>query len=198
MAYILRNNVIKKTLTPKNKFNSSKEAMRGLNSWWWNIFSDFFLPRSSKDQQEVFEKQIYDQLSDQSNRISKPTLLNSEKTENISFIIDGAQQFVQIANINGDGSCMFAAITHQIERMKIDSPTHNEKTKSLREETVAKILKHSNSWSDREFLTSCIQRPARRLLYLQHLVNIWWMTTYRNQRFGEVLSQWWPYRKWNK
>lgn len=93
----------------------------------------------TKQQQEDFEKQIYNQLSEQSNRISKPTLLNSEKTENIAFMAGASQQFIQIAKIKGDGSCMFGAISHQIHGTKIDSLDHIEQTKSLREETVMHI-----------------------------------------------------------
>lgn len=106
------------------------------------IFIETSIEPISNQQQQGYEKQIYNQLSEQTNLISKPTLLNSEKTENIPFITDGTKQIIQIANIKGDGSCMFGAISHQMHGTKIDSLAHNEQTKSLREETVMHICQN--------------------------------------------------------
>ena len=93
-----------------------------------------------KDDQEL----LYAQLSTQLTSVMAATLNHDDACEQMNFVLAKAQRKLTVANISGDGSCMFAALAHQLWMYKIDSKDHKQATKQLRAEVVEHILNPEN------------------------------------------------------
>lgn len=93
-----------------------------------------------KDGQEL----LYAQLSTQLTNVMAATLNHDDARDQMNFVLAKAQRKLTVANISGDGSCMFAALAHQLWMHKIDSKDHKKATKQLRAEVVEHILNIEN------------------------------------------------------
>lgn len=89
-------------------------------------------------------KSIYQQISEQISKINDYVILNNEKEEAMKFQINGAEHILNVVEVQGDGSCLFRAIIHQLYGDKVNSSKHNDLARKLREDVVEFIETHSN------------------------------------------------------
>lgn len=87
-------------------------------------------------------KSIYHQISEQISKINDYVILNNEKEEAMKFKIDGAEHILNVVQVQGDGSCLFRAIIHQLYGDKVNSSKHNDLARKLREDVVEFIKTH--------------------------------------------------------
>lgn len=80
--------------------------------------------------------------------MTNSSILNGEKTQQLKFKIDDKRTNIQrsvtinICQIEGDGSCLFGSIAHQLFNSKVSSEEHVQKTKQLRKDVVLHINKN--------------------------------------------------------
>lgn len=84
---------------------------------------------------------MYTQIASQMLEISKSVIMNKDETGNMKIQIGTGEKFIQVAKIHKDGSCLFAAMAHQIfcESVSNSSGQHSERADQLRAEVVAYI-----------------------------------------------------------
>lgn len=87
---------------------------------------------------------LFTQLSSQITKTMAAVLKNCDKTENIYFSLVKSPRQLTVAEIPGDNSCMFGALSHQLYNYKITSNEHSQVTKKLRKDVVEHILKSEN------------------------------------------------------
>lgn len=88
------------------------------------------------------EDLLFTQMSRQNIQMINGTLNHDEDI--VFFYKDTDQEtlkklYIKICNINGNGSCLFGALSHQIYRSKINSSEHQSQTHNLRRECVEYI-----------------------------------------------------------
>lgn len=82
---------------------------------------------------------LYSQLSEQVVKVMAASMKNNETCSQME--IGFSERKITVANIPGDGSCIFGALAHQLWMYKISSMEHKQATKKLRAEVVEHILK---------------------------------------------------------
>lgn len=88
---------------------------------------------------------VYTQLSSQITLMMSAVMTNSESQEQIFFKTnDNDLEALTVAEIPGDGSCLFSALVHQLENGKINGKTHQSATTKLRSDVVKYILNEEN------------------------------------------------------
>lgn len=85
---------------------------------------------------------MYKQFSAQNLLLIKSTLDNSENKKYMALKIDDRLMNVNILTIQQDGNCMFSALVHQLQLVKIDSDQHKALTAKLRKDVVSYIELH--------------------------------------------------------
>lgn len=98
------------------------------------------IENSDRDSPEL----LYSQLSVQINNVLATFLKNDEPHEEMEYFLTVSPRKLTVALIPGDGSCIFAAISHQLWMHKINSKEHKQATKKLRADVVEHILKPEN------------------------------------------------------
>lgn len=81
-------------------------------------------------------KTLLEQMSQQNLKNISTTRKHSENSELMTFNLNSKDEFVEIANIDPNGSCFFGSIAHQLYGCQINSEDHEYKTKMLRDEAV--------------------------------------------------------------
>lgn len=87
---------------------------------------------------------LYGQFSHQITNTMAAVLKNNDTHEQIEFIVGKSPRKLTVANINGDGNCLFSSLAHQLWMDKIDSAQHRKNAKKLRAATVKHILDPKN------------------------------------------------------
>lgn len=88
------------------------------------------------------ESLIYTQISTQLIEMQEICLKNNENQLQMIFMVDNKLYTLSMAEIPGDGSCLFRAVDHQINKSKLKTRTQNAATTQLRKRVVAHIKKH--------------------------------------------------------
>lgn len=88
------------------------------------------------------ESQIYTQVSTQIIEMQEICLRNDENQLQMVFFVNKKNYTLSMAEIPGDGSCLFRAVDHQINKSKLNSRSQNTATTQLRKRVVAHIKKH--------------------------------------------------------
>lgn len=91
---------------------------------------------SDCSEKDLLRDEIFNQISVQILKKNGDVLLYSEVTEQITFRINEIDMNVNVAKIKGDGSCMFAALCHQLHDLEIGSENHDSFTENLRLEVI--------------------------------------------------------------
>lgn len=90
---------------------------------------------------------IFNQISSQIREMVHATLSHNDSLEQMDFNLgDVESPSLKIAEIPGDGSCLFGSIAHQLFRHKINSNEHTRATKQLRKSVVDHISSHYSSF----------------------------------------------------
>lgn len=88
---------------------------------------------------------VYTQLSSKITLMMSVVMTNSESQEQIFFKTNGNDlEALTVAEIPGDGSCLFRALVHQLENGKINGKTHQSATTKLPSDVVKYILNEEN------------------------------------------------------
>lgn len=87
---------------------------------------------------------LYHQISEQMTKIIEAVLINGDVQETMIFKLNGEERSLTVAQIEGNGNCLFAAICHQLFYCQIDGESHSKQTANLRETVVNYILKPEN------------------------------------------------------
>lgn len=87
---------------------------------------------------------ILTQLTDQINIMLPAVLQNSDKREEIDFMINNSMQALNVVKIGRDGDCLFSSLVHQLFQYKINSKFHKKETRQLRKRVVDYILAPNN------------------------------------------------------
>lgn len=91
---------------------------------------------------ECVQSLIYEQISEQMNDMLEVLLKHNIEEHDMAFKIDGEEFFLKYAQIEPDGNCMFAALTHQLLKKKIGSRSHTNEVSKLRKHVVDYITNH--------------------------------------------------------
>lgn len=87
---------------------------------------------------------LYSQFSDQITKIMAAVFTNSDKYEQIQFVVGKSPRKLTVANTDGDGNCLFYSLAHQLWMQKISGVDHIKAAKKLRADTVKHILDPKN------------------------------------------------------
>lgn len=103
------------------------------------------LDKSMEYNRDLLYTQLYTQIACK----QRLALINDEHTKD--FIVDvkkgkTSTSLVKVAEMNRDGNCLFAAISHQLYGMKTNSSEHNQMTDELRKAVVQHILADVDSF----------------------------------------------------
>lgn len=98
-----------------------------------------------------YDRLLFDQFSSQIVQMAEATLENSDPQELMTIKLENKTISLTVANIPGDGFCLFGALAHQLFRHPINSPQHKRATKTLKSEVVEYILAPEN-FSNFEFI----------------------------------------------
>lgn len=95
--------------------------------------------QSLDDEWNSCENTVYIQMWTQNIKMINITLLNKENCHELCL---GKAKTIKICEIEKDGNCLFAALTHQIFHKKLNSVEHVAKTQGLRQNVVKHILEN--------------------------------------------------------
>lgn len=87
---------------------------------------------------------LYKQMSQQMTKMVEAVLINCDVQDTLKFELEGQERSVTVAQIDGNGDCLYAAICHQLFHSQIGSESHIEQTANLRKSVVDYILKPEN------------------------------------------------------
>lgn len=95
---------------------------------------------------ENVQSLIYDQISEQLNDMLEISLKHNIEENDMAFKIDNEEFTLQFAQIDADGNCMFAALTHQLSKTRIGSRSHSNAVSKLRKDVVKYIKSHRSEF----------------------------------------------------
>lgn len=105
---------------------------------------------------EAVEDFLFVQISRQNIQLVNRTLNNDERIVDFYVAMDmdsmKPSKMIKICKIEGDGSCLFSALSHQISFLKIGSANHKNQSKDLRKDCVEHIKTNFDRYIP--FLTS--------------------------------------------
>lgn len=90
------------------------------------------------------QDELYTQLATQITNMMAASLTHNETQHEMKYVLSKAPLKLTVAEIPGDGSCMFSALAHQLWMYEIKSKQHKHATKQLRAEVVEHILNPAN------------------------------------------------------
>lgn len=109
---------------------------------------------------------LFEQISSQNLILTKAIYSHNERKKAMNFTLNGLEAKVDVIKINGDGSCLFGSLAHQLFQHKVNSNNHKKAAKALRVDVVKYINSNVN-----EFLYEIAGRiqdeEERRLGYVQ-------------------------------
>lgn len=96
----------------------------------------------------VMFTEIYSQISNQMGMMNVAVLNYNEKEHDMNFILTDTPHIrtLQVAEVPADGSCLFAALIHQLNRSEIQSNEHKSMTTKLRADVVVHIKQNVDSF----------------------------------------------------
>lgn len=92
---------------------------------------------------EKNDKWLYNQIASQINDMMTAVLTNGDDENTKAFQLkrdSGTYHHLSVANILGDGNCLFAAVAHQLFKYAINCTNHKKAIKQLRAKVVEYIL----------------------------------------------------------
>lgn len=89
---------------------------------------------------------MYEQFSTQNLKLIEATMVNNEPKKFMVLIIENRRFTVNVSQIDPDGNCLFAAVTHQLEYAKIKSKSHIDRTAAVRKQVVNHIEAHFDAY----------------------------------------------------
>lgn len=87
-------------------------------------------------------KILYSQISTQNLILLESTLKNGGQKKFMSLMVGDCAMNIHVMKIKSDGDCLYAALSHQLENLKINSEEHKIRTMNLRQEVVSHILEN--------------------------------------------------------
>lgn len=88
---------------------------------------------------------LYRQFSAQNELLLAATLQNGEHKKFMPLEIDKRCMNINTVDIDADGNCLFSAVIHQLQFVKINSDHHKTQTVALRNQVVSHINNHFDS-----------------------------------------------------
>lgn len=95
---------------------------------------------------DELESIIYKQISAQVMQMRDTSLKNNEYERNMNFMVENKIYTLKAAAIDGDNSCLFRTVDHQLNKTKLNTRTQNLATTRLRNEVVDHIKEHRTSF----------------------------------------------------
>lgn len=103
-------------------------------------------PKSSNLSHDELESLIYRQISAQVMQMRDTSLKNIEHERNMNFVVENKIYTLKAAEIDGDNSCLFRTVDHQLNKTKLNTRTQNLATTRFRNGVVDHIKKHRTSF----------------------------------------------------
>lgn len=101
-------------------------------------------PESVHANKTISAISMFTQMKDQINTMMQAVLENSDKREDMGFMMNNSMEKLNVVEVLQDGNCLFSALAHQLHGLKILSKTHKTHTRQLRKRVVDFILNPKN------------------------------------------------------
>lgn len=103
-----------------------------------NVTIQFRFFFSDIDTQPARTNIVIHQINEAMSFVSESLKINKQKTDefDVMYLDEKRKHKVEVAIIDGDGSCLFASIIHQLESIQLNSQQHKQLAKELRVEVV--------------------------------------------------------------
>lgn len=171
------------SMSDSNEMHVSNETINDVDDEWVDLPSGDEYAAGIEDSIEIMEftpeetvpltyadleSLIYKQISTQLIQIQQICLKNNEKQLKMDFQLENLTYTLHMAEIAGDGSCLFRAVDHQINKSKLNKRAQNTATNQLRKRVVAHIKEHEILFES-ELMGSVYDRNERNGKNVQNM-----------------------------